>query len=62
MGWAFGSMDYGEDWRACRKMTHHVFHGTSFEKYRPVLTRRAHEFIGRIVKEGGARIPVHLKQ
>ncbi|KAI1785432.1 cytochrome P450 [Ganoderma leucocontextum] len=60
-GWGFGSMDYGEDWRVCRKMTHHEFHATASKKYRPILAQHAHEFVRRLTKESVARVPVHLK-
>ncbi|KAI1785253.1 cytochrome P450 [Ganoderma leucocontextum] len=60
-GWGFGSMDYGEDWRVCRKMTHHEFHATAFKKYRPILAQHAHEFVCQLTKESVARVPVHLK-
>ena len=61
-GWNYGSMDYGEDWRVCRKMTHHEFNATSFKKYRPVLVRHAHDLLRRLANGGGDRLPVHLKQ
>ncbi|TBU22643.1 cytochrome P450 [Dichomitus squalens] len=49
------TMDYGDDWRVCRKMTHHEYHATSFQKYRPILARRAYEHIHRLTEEGRAR-------
>ena len=61
-GWNFGSMDYNDDWRVCRKMTHQEFHATPFKKYRPVLTKHAHDFVRRLAGERGARLPAHLKQ
>ena len=55
-------MDYGDDWRTCRKMTYHEFHTTPVKKYRPVLTRHAHHLVSQLTKESVARVPVHLKQ
>ncbi|TBU52418.1 cytochrome P450 [Dichomitus squalens] len=55
LGWNFGTMDYGDDWRVCRKMAHHEFHATSFQKHRPILARRAYEFIHRLTEEGRDR-------
>ncbi len=61
-GWNFDSMDYGEDWRVCRRMARLDFHSASFAKYRPTLRKHAHEFVRRLGEEHGARLPVHLKQ
>lgn len=55
-------MDYGEDWRVCRRMARLDFHSASFAKYRPTLRKHAHEFVRRLGEEHGARLPVHLKQ
>ncbi|RPD77315.1 cytochrome P450 [Lentinus tigrinus ALCF2SS1-7] len=60
-GWNFGSMDYGEDWRVCRKMTHQEFHATPFKKYRPVLAKHAYDLVRRLASDCGARVPAHLK-
>ncbi|RDX49720.1 cytochrome P450 [Lentinus brumalis] len=60
-GWNFGSMDYGEDWRMCRKMTHQEFHATPFKKYRPILAKEAYNLVRRLVNDRGFRVPVHLK-
>ncbi|PIL25709.1 cytochrome P450 [Ganoderma sinense ZZ0214-1] len=42
-------------------MTHHEFHATPVKKYRPILTRHAHDFVSHLTKETIARVPVHLK-
>ena len=55
-------MDYNDDWRACRKMTHREFREDAFKKYRPVLAKHALDLVRRVATERGARIPVHLKQ
>lgn len=57
-------MDYGEDWRACRKMAHHEFRASPFTKYRPVLLKNAHDLLRRLSsgRRDGPRIPYHLKQ
>ena len=55
-------MDYNDDWRVCRKMTHQEFHAASFRKYRPILAKNAYYFVRRLAADGGARVPVHLKQ
>ncbi|KAI0793833.1 cytochrome P450 [Fomes fomentarius] len=60
-GWNFASMDYGEDWRVCRKMARLDFHSASFAKYRPTLRNHVHQFVRRLAEEHGARLPVHLK-
>ena len=55
-------MDYGEEWRVCRKMMHHEFHATAFKKYRPVLTQHAREFIQRVTKKPVTHVSGYLKQ
>ncbi|KAI0772489.1 cytochrome P450 [Trametes elegans] len=60
-GWNFGSMEYGEDWRECRKMTHHEFHAKSFEKYRPVLLKNTHDFLRRIASQRGVLTAIRCR-
>ena len=55
-------MDYGEDWRVCRKMTHHEFNATTFTKYRPILAHQAQELVRRLAREPVAHLAVYLKQ
>ncbi|KAI0673216.1 cytochrome P450 [Trametes maxima] len=59
-GWNFGSMEYGEDWRQCRKMTHLDFHAGAFKKYRPILLKNARDFLRRLAS-GRGTVPNHLK-
>ncbi|KAM5540993.1 hypothetical protein V8D89_005304 [Ganoderma adspersum] len=60
-GFSFGLMDYGEEWRVCRKMTHHEFRATPFKKYRYILVHHAHDLVRRMTKESVARVSFHLK-
>ncbi|KAI0774839.1 cytochrome P450 [Trametes elegans] len=46
-GLNYGSMQYDEAWRECRKMTYREFHPTPFEKYRSVLEKNAHGLLRR---------------
>ena len=55
-------MDYGEDWRVCRKMTRHEFNATTFTKYRPILAHQAQELVRRLAREPVAHLAVYLKQ
>ena len=55
-------MDYNDDWRVCRKMTHQEFHATTFKKYRPVLIKHAYNLVRRLAGGQGARLHAHLKQ
>ncbi|KAI0659510.1 cytochrome P450 [Cubamyces menziesii] len=59
-GWNFGSMEYGENWRECRKMTHREFHAAPFKQYRPILYRNACDFLRRL-RSGRGTVPGHLK-
>ncbi|OSD00712.1 cytochrome P450 [Trametes coccinea BRFM310] len=59
-GWNYGSMQYGDDWRECRKMTHRELHPGALTKYRPVLLKNAHGFLARLASGRGA-VPAHLK-
>ncbi|KAF8626921.1 hypothetical protein AX17_006422 [Amanita inopinata Kibby_2008] len=51
MGWDFalGFKNYGDNWRAQRKLTHHSFHATAAEKFRPHLIRAARGFLRRML-------------
>lgn len=55
-------MDYGEEWRISRKMTHHEFHATAFKKYRPILVQNAHDLVRRVTRGPMTDVSVHLKQ
>ena len=57
-----GILDYGEDWRICRKMTHREFNATTFTKYRPILAYQAQELVGRLARESVTHVAIHLKR
>ncbi|PFH47950.1 hypothetical protein AMATHDRAFT_6256 [Amanita thiersii Skay4041] len=53
IGWgnAMGFLDYGELWRAERRLTHQSFHSTASKKFRPYTLKSAHGFLRRMCKK-----------
>ncbi|PFH47986.1 hypothetical protein AMATHDRAFT_6246 [Amanita thiersii Skay4041] len=51
MGWDFdfAFQDYGERWRAQRKLMHHSFHPTAARNFRPHSLKSAHTFLRRML-------------
>ncbi|TFK25337.1 cytochrome P450 [Coprinopsis marcescibilis] len=52
MGWdfAFGLMDYGNDWRKHRRLMHNSFHPSAAQNYRPHVLKATHNLLNRFLK------------
>ena len=48
MGWSFGRMNYGEEWRQRRKIFHHYYSASAVEKYEGIILENVYRFLLRL--------------